>query len=1208
MNTNDFSKDDNDYSDFADFDIEAFENVKIPSRPLEEFIYGAEKSTWLIGDIFKFLAAGGDKKTLKKNEAERKAELDEKYSYLNKDSAWATTGNILGLVADPSAIGLTALAIPSKIAKFSNVANRAVQATASGAVATGDYAIREAAAGREIDPTTAGGVLAVSMLVGGLIPPGVAKSSTTPEKVTEKVTEKVAEDIEKIHIPVSEEVQDSIDSLITGFYSTKGDVVDESLGIINNSRKVEISNQIRLKYIEQKQLRKKKGPSASFSYLTPEDKMSDVNFLKLKDLYTESKNFRKDFAGILEKQAENRSKNSEGIAGTLQVNGQLNRNTIAQAVYRPIIGALGGLGVGASVSDEEFNPIPWMLAGTAAGITSKMLARSNLDEDVVESGQDAVKKILKNSFRTQVRVFFSGSAAAKGNAFGGEVDTLSKSLFNQLGASLRGAASVSVEEGQNVVFQTFSKKFTDALNKTNINTITDSKKREELFKASSMRSNGFWDNAYLTDNFTPDQVNIINQVSEASLGIVDDMTSRAKDAGIKFKSLFDYGLPQMHNVTEVVKDVDKALKVYREAYILQKLSQSKTGKISEKNIQAADSFIRKWVGGLAHTGVPGNVPKSAFATVKEGKKQIDDLYSPMRPLADHFEKDRLFTDPAARKLLAENNYLETNVSRLIPRYLNNTIKITEFSKRFGSKGEGIQSLKRSIKDKYETLRLSASGTQLKGLDAREKQELSTVNDMVNGYFGLIDAGSSAANNSIASAATSLFVTAANIAYLPKATITSLGELAQPLINNESLVGALKGYVRVFSKEKDFGGKTGFSEMSSLENEMRQYALEIANPDSKFQTGLRKTNEWFFKTIQLARFTDFSRRYAYNAGIEDTFNVAKKITKKRTTALQNKANSLGLADEYIEQLNKFKTVDEAFESPEGRKILSIGGLKSANRDAIIPTVGNRRAFTQSRDPFMRAFGQFLSWSQAKTTQTNALITRMEDGDHKLFAKAIGTLVLYDGVVTFKDFLNDPTGEWLDENKDNHLENALTLKTLGRSVQHSGNFSNYLIDKFSRLLSSNGNRTPIEDAVPALGLVGDLFKDFLQMSKNISHGDYPGAVKQAMDTAVPFGTEIQDISKGLGIYDFEDRPNVPEKFTFKKGGVVEDVPKTSKEPDERIDKMTGVPYDQQAGAAFIDIEDREDPLQRMGFGIGSLVGKFEKNKGGKVLEALRRSKNV
>jgi len=47
----------------------------------------------------------------------------------------------------------------------------------------------------------------------------------------------------------------------------------------------------------------------------------------------------------------------------------------------------------------------------------------------------------------------------------------------------------------------------------------------------------------------------------------------------------------------------------------------------------------------------------------------------------------------------------------------------------------------------------------------------------------------------------------------------------------------------------------------------------------------------------------------------------------------------------------------------------------------------------------------------------------------------------------------------------------------------------------------------------------------------------------------------------------------------GGLVEDVPRASEEPDERVDKVTGVPYDQQAGEAFVDAED---PLRRLGFG--------------------------
>ena len=42
-------------------------------------------------------------------------------------------------------------------------------------------------------------------------------------------------------------------------------------------------------------------------------------------------------------------------------------------------------------------------------------------------------------------------------------------------------------------------------------------------------------------------------------------------------------------------------------------------------------------------------------------------------------------------------------------------------------------------------------------------------------------------------------------------------------------------------------------------------------------------------------------------------------------------------------------------------------------------------------------------------------------------------------------------------------------------------------------------------------------------------------------------------------------------YSKGGVVEDVPNVPVEPDERIDKMTGLPYDEQAGEAFMDEEE-------------------------------------
>jgi hypothetical protein len=76
---------------------------------------------------------------------------------------------------------------------------------------------------------------------------------------------------------------------------------------------------------------------------------------------------------------------------------------------------------------------------------------------------------------------------------------------------------------------------------------------------------------------------------------------------------------------------------------------------------------------------------------------------------------------------------------------------------------------------------------------------------------------------------------------------------------------------------------------------------------------------------------------------------------------------------------------------------------------------------------------------------------------------------------------------------------------------------------------------------------------------------------------------------------------------KGGVV-NIPQAPKEPDQRIDKMTGRPYDLQAGPAFVDIEDRQDPLQRMGFVKGGMVAdplqRLGFGKGGKVPDDMKR----
>jgi len=63
---------------------------------------------------------------------------------------------------------------------------------------------------------------------------------------------------------------------------------------------------------------------------------------------------------------------------------------------------------------------------------------------------------------------------------------------------------------------------------------------------------------------------------------------------------------------------------------------------------------------------------------------------------------------------------------------------------------------------------------------------------------------------------------------------------------------------------------------------------------------------------------------------------------------------------------------------------------------------------------------------------------------------------------------------------------------------------------------------------------------------------------------------------------------ERERFAKGGRVM-VPNAPLEPDERIDKMTGQPYNIQAGSAFVD---EEDPEKRMLFNEGGFVDRIKK----------------
>ena len=109
------------------------------------------------------------------------------------------------------------------------------------------------------------------------------------------------------------------------------------------------------------------------------------------------------------------------------------------------------------------------------------------------------------------------------------------------------------------------------------------------------------------------------------------------------------------------------------------------------------------------------------------------------------------------------------------------------------------------------------------------------------------------------------------------------------------------------------------------------------------------------------------------------------------------------------------------------------------------VGNRRLFSQSNNPYVRSLGQFLSWAQAKSAQTNSLVERMENGDAALALRTLGLTSVYAGVQGLRE-ITSPTYDPYEDKYTGDLDGLMQLSK--RSMELSGNYMPWQIDKLIR----------------------------------------------------------------------------------------------------------------------------------------------------------------
>jgi hypothetical protein len=515
--------------------------------------------------------------------------------------------------------------------------------------------------------------------------------------------------------------------------------------------------------------------------------------------------------------------------------------------------------------------------------------------------------------------------------------------------------------------------------------------------------------------------------------------------------------------------------------------------------------------------------------------------------------------------MAQKGWLTLDPIEISAQYADKSIKVRNFANVFGADGELIN---RAFADIKKTL----GGKAPDDIAFRNKYE-DQLRSSLNAFWGVHGKNDKRVGK-LGSVMAATFTTLANVTYLPRVVVSSLGDLIQP-IQNSGVLSALKSSKSIVPGVKSFATRSGFQYDKAWERELQAVQTKGADPLSTIDKNLSILNTGFFKLVGLSTLTKVARTFAYDAGVYRTFDIAKKIKKSKgriSKSLQTEMNGLGIDKDQLSVISKFKNAEEAFSDTDANVFLDMAGRRSADRDAIVPIVGNRLLFSQSKNPYVKATGQFLSWAQAKSAQSNYLIERLEDGDAKQAVRMLAGAVVYAGVGELKEWAKPNYDEY---NPDN-LE-AVSVKGIQKGLAISGNFLPWQVDKIVSTLSTPSYRPITSNIAPALNIIDDLWRALQRVA--------------------------EDPSRLANLPVINELTSYYERMNRAAGGEV-NVPQAPKEPDQRIDKMTGLPYDVQAGDAFIDNEDPlrrlgfkgggivTDPLKRMGFGIGGAVVKLGK----------------
>jgi hypothetical protein len=1178
--------------------------------------YGAAQEPLIVGSTARLIKAGFQaavsdetfSEAAQRIEKERQEEILQDFpEFRGREEDLAVLSGRMGVaVADPVTFFIPWV----KIAKAGKVASVATGA----AVATGDVALREKALYGEVSPTSialAAGLGATSTVMGDLIARRVMTSknakvnhmnekgdmvSTPLEDVTPPVVSKLTKEQQKEFGDIGEEVyvesletlqsfSDNINTL--GLKYTERDVIRNASKEIQD--KLNTQSAINLTKQEQKKLTR-----------------------ELYDYKQQIQTIQKEIDTLtLVKQPENMA--IVGVSSFVKayqkglLEGEVGENLIRAMVHeivRPLFGATAGGVVGVYTSDDydDTGVTNAMIAGAFFGAFSKRL--ENVKSGIKKSARNIAlkesEKIFKSKFRSVAKRFFAGTHAAKLQAGNPIMQKFGRDTVKIQGASLD-PDDIIGESVEEVMFE-MQDKYRNSLFKS----VGNASELDIMAAGRIVQQKGMPQKAkysFLEDGdlANSNAVRLANRI----ISVNNQFKDEVRKTGLQFNEVDSYGLTQIldSKYLEKLGGRDESINLVAEMFKLQ--HKNNVGKVvlgysksplkeltdeqaitkATKYIDGSDSLRRQSIMDIE------KLEKNTTAFIKNNKEAISKDETLIQS-ARFFENNRVIFDQEARAL-GKKLFIQDPITTNLELF-KNTVPVAAFSKRFGPKGQGIDDIARDLKKYYNQYGDLKSNLSLQKL---YKQDLKDIGETVNAIFGVHQVKHEPQEN--ARLIVLAFQTILATTKLTKVALPSLGDLVQTM-QNSGFKSSYNSFVRQFKDTKNtLPSREGLGLRSEQINEGifgraftkgRQYDGEIdrfikestIDPTGRTTRGLINFQRKFFEVVQLGRVTRFAREFAFDTGTFRAFTLGKELqTKgKLKTSKRRELSAMGLTPEASKYLGKFKSMDDAFNDVTGKQLLLRAGRRTADRDALIPQIGNRRLFSQSKSPWVKFMGSFLSWAQAKSSQTNALLRRIEDGDGKLAAMMLGSLSIYTTIRQLQVALN-PNEKYREEfnlGPDEIFKDTQSLiETLADAQQFSGQMMPWYVDKIVQT-GKFSYGSPVESLYPVVGLASDFYEALIK-DMIFNQKFRTGAVKIG-ETIIPGAKELtrrEGVGKFFGLDDsiyeeakVADKPDTGPRITFQDGGPFEgkelskDYPVSSvaQNPSNRKDVMGTHSYSVQA----------------------------------------------